>query len=31
MVACRLAVQGVALEYIELFGSAGKADEFRSH
>ena len=31
MVACRVAVQRVAREYIELFGSAGKADEFRSH
>jgi fructose/tagatose bisphosphate aldolase len=31
MVAGREAVQGVAREYIELFGSAGKADGFRGH
>ena len=31
MVACREAVRGVARDYIELFGSAGKADGFRSH
>ncbi len=31
MVACRVAVQRVAREYIGLFGSAGKADGFRGH
>jgi fructose/tagatose bisphosphate aldolase len=31
MVACREAVQGVTREYLEVFGSVGKADEFRSH
>ncbi len=31
MVAGREAVQGVARDFIELFGSAGKADSFRSH
>lgn len=30
MMACRRAIQGVALEYMDVFGSAGKADGFRS-
>jgi len=30
LMACRRAVQGVAREYMTLFGSAGKADGFRS-
>jgi fructose/tagatose bisphosphate aldolase len=31
MMAGRVAVQGVVREFIDLFGSAGKADGFRSH
>jgi hypothetical protein len=30
MVGCRSAVEKVTREYMELFGSAGKADGFRN-